>query len=157
MHALERKLYTTEMAPVVKPIDSAPGMNDSLDSLNGVQSPDLANYIYHKVKSGETMGSIATKYAVSVEQLMEWNALRTTNIYVGQRLQLKSGPGGANQQPETPKIEPPKPVKKYYSVKSGDTFTKVASKHGLTQAQLTKLNPGININRLTVGQRLRVK
>jgi LysM repeat protein len=51
----------------------------------------------------------------------------------------------------------PKPVKKYYSVKSGDTFSKVASRHGLTQAQLTKLNPGININRLTVGQRLRVK
>jgi LysM repeat protein len=129
----------------------------TLDSLGNNTLPALGNYIYHKVKSGETMGTIATKYGVTVEQIMEWNALRTTNIYVGQRLQLKSGPGGATQQHDVPKVEPPKPVKKYYSVKSGDTFSKVASRHGLTQAQLTKLNPGININRLTVGQRLRVK
>jgi len=156
LYGLERKLYSGEVAPVVKPIDLEPVVVDSLDSL-GNSIPALGNYIYHKVKSGETMGTIATKYGVTVEQIMEWNALRTTNIYVGQRLQLKSGPGGATQQNDVPKVEPPKPVKKYYSVKSGDTFSKVASRHGLTQAQLTKLNPGININRLTVGQRLRVK
>lgn len=155
LYGLERKLYSGEVAPVVKPIDLEPVVVDSLDSL-GNSIPALGNYIYHKVKSGETMGTIATKYGVTVEQIMEWNALRTTNIYVGQRLQLKSGPGGATQ---TTTVTPttPKPVKKYYSVKSGDTFSKVAQRHGLTQAQLTKLNPGININRLTVGQRLRVK
>ncbi|MEN9999053.1 MAG: hypothetical protein RI922_2043 [Bacteroidota bacterium] len=157
LYGLERKLYSGEVAPVVKPIDLEPVPMDSLDSLENSTLPALGSYIYHKVKSGETMGTIATKYGVTVEQIMEWNALRTTNIYVGQRLQLKSGPGGASQQNDVPKVEPPKPVKKYYSVKSGDTFSKVASKHGLTQAQLTKLNPGININRLTVGQRLRVK
>jgi membrane-bound lytic murein transglycosylase D len=157
LYGLERKLYSGEVAPVVKPIDLEPVPVDSLDSLGNNALPTLGSYIYHKVKSGETMGTIATKYGVTVEQIMEWNALRTTNIYVGQRLQLKSGPGGASQQKEVPKVEPPKPVKKYYSVKSGDTFSKVASRHGLTQAQLTKLNPGININRLTVGQRLRVK
>jgi membrane-bound lytic murein transglycosylase D len=157
LYGLERKLYSGEVAPVVKPIDLEPVVVDSLDSLGNSVLPTLGSYIYHKVKSGETMGTIATKYGVTVEQIMEWNALRTTNIYVGQRLQLKSGPGGASQQNEVPKVEPPKPVKKYYSVKSGDTFSKVASRHGLTQAQLTKLNPGININRLTVGQRLRVK
>jgi len=157
LYGLERKLYSGEVAPVVKPIDLEPVVVDSLDSLGNSTLPALGNYIYHKVKSGETMGTIATKYGVTVEQIMEWNALRTTNIYVGQRLQLKSGPGGASQQNEVPKVETPKPVKKYYSVKSGDTFSKVAQRHGLTQAQLTKLNPGININRLTVGQRLRVK
>jgi membrane-bound lytic murein transglycosylase D len=155
LYSLERKLYSGEVAPVVKPIDLEPVVVDSLDSL-GNSIPALGNYIYHKVKSGETMGTIATKYGVTVEQIMEWNALRTTNIYVGQRLQLKSGPGGATQTTTTVPVTP-KPVKKYYSVKSGDTFSKVASRHGLTQAQLTKLNPGININRLTVGQRLRVK
>jgi membrane-bound lytic murein transglycosylase D len=155
LYGLERKLYSGEVAPVVKPIDLEPVVVDSLDSL-GNSLPALGNYIYHKVKSGETMGTIATKYGVTVEQIMEWNALRTTNIYVGQRLQLKSGPGGATQTTTTVPVTP-KPVKKYYSVKSGDTFSKVASRHGLTQAQLTKLNPGININRLTVGQRLRVK
>jgi LysM repeat protein len=87
---------------------------------------------------------------------MEWNALKTTNIYVGQRLQLLTGAGGTSLT-QTQQQTPPAPVKKYYNVKSGDTFSKIAQRHGLSQAQLSKLNPGVNINKLTVGQRLRVK
>lgn len=154
LYTLEKRLYSTQNA-TVKPIILDPVVPDSVDSLGVSQVPNLENYIYHKVKSGETMGTISTKYNISVEQIMEWNALRTTNIYVGQRLKLKSGTGAATVQ--TPVNNTPKPVKKYYSVRSGDTFSKVAQRHGLTQAQLTKLNPGININRLTVGQKLRVK
>ena len=33
----------------------------------------------------------------------------------------------------------------------------IAQKHNLTSAQLKKLNPGVNINTIHVGQRLRVK
>ena len=100
------------------------------------------------------MSTIATKYNLSVEQIMEWNALRTTNIYVGQRLRLKNG-----STPPTPKPKPPapKPTKKYYTVRAGDNFSRIAQRHGLTQAQLARLNPGVNINIISVGQRLRVK
>lgn len=157
LYNLEKKLYSTQTAVNPKPIIMEPIVSDTLngtDSLGVTQVPNLENYIYHKVKTGETMGTIATKYNISVEQIMEWNALRTTNIYVGQRLKLKSGTGGATQ-PQT--NTPPPPAKKYYSVRAGDTFSKIAQRHGLTQAQLSKLNPGVNINRLTVGQRLRVK
>jgi membrane-bound lytic murein transglycosylase D len=94
--------------------------------------------------------------ADSSEKIMEWNALKTTNIYVGQRLQLLTGAGGTSQT-QTQQQTPPAPVKKYYNVKAGDTFSKIAQRHGLSQAQLSKLNPGVNINKLTVGQRLRVK
>jgi LysM repeat protein len=84
---------------------------------------------------------------------MEWNALRTGNIYVGQRLKIYS-----DQIAKPNQVQPPKPpAKKYYVVRSGDTFTRVAQKHNLTQAQLQKLNPGVRVNRISVGQRLRVK
>jgi LysM repeat protein len=83
---------------------------------------------------------------------MEWNALRTTNIYIGQKLKLYSLEKVVVAVPVVPK-----PVKKYYEVKSGDSFSRVAQKHNLTQGQLQNLNPGININRITVGQRLRIK
>jgi membrane-bound lytic murein transglycosylase D len=154
LYALEKSLHATV---VVQPIQLTPTPADSSDTIAGGNSPTpAANYIYHKVSSGETMNSIATKYGVTIEKIMEWNALKTTNIYVGQRLQLLTGPGGTTQT-QSQQQTPPPPAKKYYSVRSGDTFSKIAQRHGLSQAQLSKLNPGVNINKLTVGQRLRVK
>jgi membrane-bound lytic murein transglycosylase D len=157
LYALEKSLNAAPTPVNIKPVIVEPAVSDStkdLDTLGATQVPNLETYIYHKVKSGETMGTIGTKYNISVESIMEWNALRTTNIYVGQRLKLKSGTGGAIQKPITPA---PQPTKKYYNVRAGDTFSKISQKYGYTQAQLSRLNPGVNINRLTVGQRLRVK
>ena len=42
----------------------------------------------HKIKSGETLGSIALKYRVTVKQIMKWNGLRSTNIRAGQYLNI---------------------------------------------------------------------
>lgn len=154
LYELEKTTFSTATVVNPKPLILEGVIVEAQDSIGG-KPPVLESYIYHKVKTGETLGTVATKYGVTVEQIMEWNALRTTNIYVGQRLQLKSGPGGATQN-QTP-VTQPAAVKKYYSVKAGDTFSKISQRHGLTQAQLSKLNPGVNINRLTVGQRLRVK
>ncbi len=154
LYELEKKTYASVTIVNPKPLILEEVLVETKDTLIGTP-PVLQSYIYHKVKTGETLGTVATKYGVTVEQIMEWNALRTTNIYVGQRLQLKSGPGGTTQT-QTP-VTQTAPVKKYYSVKSGDTFSKIAQRHGLTQSQLSKLNSGVNVNRLTVGQRLRVK
>jgi LysM repeat protein len=51
----------------------------------------------------------------------------------------------------------PVPAKKYYTVKAGDTFGKIASRNNLEQSQLKKLNPGVNVNNIVVGQRIRIK
>lgn len=42
----------------------------------------------HKIKSGETLGSIALKYRVTVKQIMKWNGLRSTNIRAGNYLNI---------------------------------------------------------------------
>ena len=42
----------------------------------------------HKIKSGETLGSIALKYRVTVKQIMKWNGLRNSNIRAGQYLNI---------------------------------------------------------------------
>ena len=47
--------------------------------------------------------------------------------------------------------------KKYYAVKSGDNFSQVARKNNLTFEELKKLNPGINVNTVYIGQKLRIK
>jgi membrane-bound lytic murein transglycosylase D len=148
LYKLEKSIYsgTTVVKPVV--VVDVPDEGDTV-AIDTNQNP-TEPYFYHVVKTGETMNAIATKYVVTVEQLMEWNALRTTNIYAGQRLKVK----GANKSVPPPPVVP---AKKYYSVRSGDTFSKIADRNRMSQAELRRLNPKININRLTVGQKIRIR
>lgn len=44
--------------------------------------------IYHKIKKGETLSTIARKYKVSVPEIKKWNNLRSTNITAGKRLRI---------------------------------------------------------------------
>jgi membrane-bound lytic murein transglycosylase D len=52
------------------------------------QDEIIQEKIYHKIKSGETLSSIASKYQVQVNELMEWNGLKNTNIQAGQTLTI---------------------------------------------------------------------
>lgn len=158
LYALEKSFYSPAK-PTMQIETPVAQIKDSSDTTN-IEQVTVSDTIskneslqYHKVKTGDNLKNIALKFNVSVEQIMEWNALRTGNIYVGQRLKIYSDQIAKTNQVQTPKP----PVKKFYIVRSGDTFTRVAQKHNLTQAQLQKLNPGVRVNRITVGQRLRVK
>lgn len=68
-------------------------------------------------------------------------------------------PKTINKTTVTTKTQTKKPTdtKKYYTVKKGDTFTRIASNNGLTVQQLKKLNPGVNAGTIRVGQKLRIK
>ncbi len=46
------------------------------------------NLIRHKIKNGETLGSIARKYRVTVKQIMRWNGMRNTKIRAGKYLKI---------------------------------------------------------------------
>lgn len=112
--------------------------------------------VFHKVKSAETLKSIAEKYKVSASQILEWNALQTENLYEGQRLVLKQiNTVQAIVVVNTTPKPAPKP-KKYHTVKSGETMSKIASKYRLSLAQLKKLNPGKG-NIIQVGDKIRIK
>ncbi|MGM9736190.1 MAG: LysM peptidoglycan-binding domain-containing protein [Candidatus Cryptobacteroides sp.] len=50
--------------------------------------------IVYKVKSGDYLGRIASKYHVSVAQIKRWNNLSSNNIRIGQKLVIYRG-GGA--------------------------------------------------------------
>jgi LysM repeat protein len=86
---------------------------------------------------------------------MVLNGLNSTNIYVGQRLKIESEKGATT----TPVASTPSPANqvKYYTVQSGDTFGKIAQRHSKSISQLKQLNPGINIERLKLGQKIRVR
>ena len=47
-----------------------------------------SGFIYHKIRIGETLSTIARRYRVSVTELKNWNGLRTSRIVAGKRLKI---------------------------------------------------------------------
>ena len=99
----------------------------------------------YKVKSGDTLYSIAKKYNISVNELKELNNLKNNNIIVGQVLKIKSN-------------IPSEEVtgKNYYIVKSGDTLYSIAKKYNTTVDEIKKLN-NLKSNNLSIGMELKIK
>lgn len=66
--------------------------------------------IAHTVQAGETLGAIAQRYDVSLEDLMAANGLTDPNVLsVGQQLVIPIG-GGAPASPDEPPAQPATPV-----------------------------------------------
>jgi membrane-bound lytic murein transglycosylase D len=117
----------------------------------------------HRVRSGESLSTIASRYGVSVNTIADLNALRRPyRINAGQVLTLPTK-GGAPavvaavapppvtssatsmvREPEVVKpTTPPTGVvgtENRYVVKRGDTLTRIATKHGMSEDALMELN-----------------
>jgi membrane-bound lytic murein transglycosylase D len=50
----------------------------------------VENNIVHKVRSGETISKIASRYGVSTSSIKQWNKLKSTNLQKGQNLKIKT-------------------------------------------------------------------
>jgi LysM repeat protein len=57
----------------------------------------------------------------------------------------------------TTKHRPTPGASRFYTVQSGDSFSSISVKTGVSVASLERLNPGVSSNALHVGQKLRVK
>lgn len=150
---LEDSLYRLEFIRYSTPATTQT-TNTTTTNNNTGSSETTGSFTYHKVRSGETLGTISSTYGTSVAEIQRINGLRSTKIYVGQRLKVKAG---STTTPARPTTTTTTASKKYYSVRSGDTFGKIAQRNRLSQSQLKRLNPGINISRLSIGQKIRIK
>lgn len=92
--------------------------------------------IYHIVKKGDTLSSLARRYSVSVIELRELNDLKkSAKLKSGQKLLLKSdGP-------------------KMYTVKKGDNIWKIARKFNIEAEELMEINDMESAS-LKIGQKL---
>ncbi len=107
----------------------------------------------HRVRSGESLYSIAKDYEVSLDALMTRNGIRDARqVRVGQVLQI---PRQMSERPSFPPV-PAKEGDSIYVVKKGDTLSKVAREHELPVSRLKEWN-ALTSEELKVGQRLKVE
>ena len=107
-----------------------------------------ANVIRYKVRSGDYLGRIASRYHVSVRQIMNWNHLRSNNIRVGQVLTIYQGGGPAPASASSGQAKPsqgnsaPAASGNYtiYTVKAGDSLFRISQRYGVTVKQIMDLN-----------------
>ena len=119
--------------------------------------------ITYKVKSGDTLGKIAGMYRCTVAQIKRWNNLKSTNIRIGQRLVIYTGgnsSASSSSSASTNKSQSSSSATtsgaSSYTVKSGDTLSAIAARHGVSVANLKSWN-GLTSNNIKVGQKLKVK
>ena len=114
--------------------------------LEGPSVPDSGTQerIAYKVKSGDYLGRIASRYGVTVKQLPQWNNLRGTNLRVGQTLYIyRSGGGKTASSSSGSSASASSSSSGYitYTVKSGDTLYKIAQRYpGVTANDIMKIN-----------------
>ena len=89
------------------------------------------------VRKGDTLGKIANRYGLSINQVAEANNLRNKKIVrIGQKL-----------------IIPAKRSREIrYSVKKGDTLKSIAQRNKVTVSQIVTINKLTNSDLLSVGQ-----
>lgn len=115
----------------------------------------------YTVKNGDYLYAIATKHKISVKQLLELNNLKSTKIFVGQKLKVS---GSSPKTTTVKKVSTPKktstPSKKTsssttYTVKSGDYLSRIANNYKMTVNTLKSLN-NLKNDDIFVGQKLKV-
>ena len=116
--------------------------------------------IAYKVKSGDYLGKIASKYGVTVNQLKSWNNLRSNSIQIGQTLYIykNGGPtisqGSSGSSSSSSSNSKPKTV--IYTVKAGDSLFKIANKYpGVSVDDIKKAN-GLKSDAIRAGQKLTI-
>jgi len=105
-------------------------------------------YSYYYVRPGDTLSRIAAYFGMRTSALAAANGISNPNyIYVRQRLCIPNIYGGPSYPPDGGTL---------YTVKAGDTLTKIANWYGTTVHYLMVLNGLTNPNYIYVGQVLRV-
>lgn len=123
----------------------------------------------HTVAKGESLGSIAKHYGVSVNEIVVMNRISNPNrIYPGMELVIplhgatlpppepvKSSGGGSTTS--TTKTSPASTTTVVHTVKKGENLAQIASHYGVSTAQLVEWNNLKDADHIEPGQKLNVK
>ena len=152
-----------EYGVTVETIKQANNLTSNLLSIGQVLKIPTTNieidYQEYVVEKGDSLYSIAQKFNVTVDDIIEKNNLQTTILSVGQILKIPI----QKEEPSTPSVGKEcfgegyvEPAYETYTVQRGDNLYDIARKYNTTVLDLMELN-NLSSTNLQIGQVLKVR
>ena len=136
-----KKLKIEQTETIVKPqfaLDSKSNSDD--DAVSSITE----NVIVHKIRRGETLMQLTRLYDCSINDLKEWNKLKSTEVQVDQEVYvyIESNPKFKSYS--------------YYEAKSGDTLTTASIQFNIPVEVLKSLNNKDENEPLRKGEKIKI-
>jgi membrane-bound lytic murein transglycosylase D len=109
--------------------------------------------VYHRIKKGESLKSIAAKYDISINELREWNNLSHSTIYAGKKLKIYTDKTSSYAVANSNAAAKNSVFR--YKIKKGDSIGEIAEKFGVSIAKIRSWN-NIKKNNLVAGKTIKI-
>lgn len=113
---------------------------------------EVTSKVVHTVVEGQMLADVASAYGVTLLDIVRWNGLESDQLEAGQELTIFID----SDESSEPELDVETVEYEEYTVKSGDTVSKIARQFRTTPEAVMKLNALDNPNRIYVGQKLRL-
>lgn len=154
---LRHKILPSEEYKINIPKGSTASLMAGLSSLKTAFPPQRA-YVYHKVRSGESLSTIARKYRTSTRSIARANGISKKNFIVaGKRLKIPRRGYTASSYKKTRKSKRfgKDLTSTQHIVRRGDSLWIIARKYDTTVSKIKSHN-NLSGSNLSIGQRLRL-
>jgi len=109
-------------------------------------------WIYHRIRRGENLYSIAGRYGVDIASIKDWNNLRSNKIYVGKRLKVYTDKL-TSYTSDSDNIDKSDLFR--HKIRPGETLGQIAEKYGVTISQIKDWN-NLSENKIYAGTSLKI-
>ena len=134
-------------------LDSQSPIEKTITSQNTVQK-NISSVVYHRIRRGETLNSIANKYNVSISSIKDWNNITENTIYAGRNLKIYTDKSPSYYTSKDA-VNTNKTSLFRYRVKRGDTISELAEKFGVNIAMIKEWNK-MTSNSLIAGKMIKI-
>lgn len=120
-----------------------------------IASNDESNVTHYKIRKGDTIGQIAEKYRVSINDLKRWNNLKSNKIVAGKTLKVYQN--AYSYSPPVKKEENNTGNTKLinYRIKNGDTIWDIANRYNVDVTDIKKWND-LTSTKIIAGKTLKI-
>jgi membrane-bound lytic murein transglycosylase D len=143
----------SDSAEAIKKVGGLVAAGDESDDPETIVSRQTKK-MYHTVRSGETLGKIASRYGVDPYDLKRWNRMRNNTVMRGKRLVIYKESNKSTALANLAPVKAKGKIKmRYHRVQPGDTLSTIAERYGINVSRLKKINR-LKGNTVRKGQKL---
>lgn len=117
-------------------------------------SKNSNSWVYHTIRRGENLNSIAARYGVNINSLRDWNNISGSRIYAGRKLKIYTDKT-ASYTASNDNSSVSKSSLFRYKIKRGDTIGELAEKFGVSISKIRSWN-NLSGNKLIAGKTLKI-